>query len=71
MKKLLIGCMAAIAALIALSGCDQDKVLYNGSSYLMFSDSFILMPCKKRMRYLMFLSLLLSLLTTTARWLSK
>ena len=64
MKKLLIGCMAAIAALIALSGCDQDKVLYNGSSYLMFSD-------KKRMRYLMFLSLLLSLLTTTARWLSK
>lgn len=39
MKKLLIGCMAAIAALIALSGCDQDKVLYNGSSYLMFSDT--------------------------------
>lgn len=27
MKKLLIGCMAAIAALIALSGCDQDKVV--------------------------------------------
>ncbi len=39
MKKLLIGCMAAIAALIALSGCDQDKVVYNGSSYLMFSDT--------------------------------
>ena len=51
MKKLLIGCMAAIAALIALSGCDQDKVLYNGSSYLMFSDTF--------------LSLLLNPLTTT------
>ena len=27
MKKLLIGCMAAIAALIALSGCDQDLSL--------------------------------------------
>lgn len=39
MKKLLIGCMAAVAALIALSGCDQDKVLYNGASYLMFSDT--------------------------------
>ena len=39
MKKLLIGCMAAVAALIAFSGCDQDKVLYNGSSYLMFSDT--------------------------------
>ena len=36
MKKLLIGCMAAIAALLALSGCDQDKVLYNGSSYLIY-----------------------------------
>ena len=31
--------MAAVAALIAFSGCDQDKVLYNGSSYLMFSDT--------------------------------
>ena len=39
MKKLLLGCAAAIAALIALSGCGQDKVLYNGASYLMFSDT--------------------------------
>ena len=39
MKKLLIGCIAAVAALIALSGCDQDKVVYNGASYLMFSDT--------------------------------
>lgn len=28
MKKLLLGCIAAVAALIALSGCDQDKVAY-------------------------------------------
>lgn len=24
---------------MALSGCDQDKVAYNGPSYLMFSDT--------------------------------
>ena len=39
MKKLLIGCMAAVAALIAFSGCDQDKVVYRGPNYLMFSDT--------------------------------
>ena len=39
MKKLLIGCMAAVAALIAFSGCDQDKVVYIGPNYLMFSDT--------------------------------
>lgn len=39
MKKLLLGCIAAVAALMALSGCDQDKVAYNGPSYLMFSDT--------------------------------
>ena len=39
MKKLLIGCMAAVAALMAFSGCEQDKVLYSGPSYLMFSDT--------------------------------
>ena len=39
MKKLLLGCIAVVAALIALSGCDQDKVVYNGASFLMFSDT--------------------------------
>lgn len=39
MKKLLIGCIAVFAVLIALSGCEQDKVEYNGPSYLMFSDT--------------------------------
>lgn len=39
MKKLLIGCIAVFAALVALTGCDQDKVVYNGPSYLMFSDT--------------------------------
>lgn len=39
MKKLLIGCMAAMAALIGLAGCEQDKVVYSGPNYLMFSDT--------------------------------
>lgn len=39
MKKLLIGCMAVIAVLTTLSGCDQDKVTYSGANYLMFSDT--------------------------------
>lgn len=39
MKKLLIGCMAAVAALISLAGCEQDKVVYSGPNYLMFSDT--------------------------------
>ena len=71
MKKLLLGCIAAVAALMALSGCDQDKVAYNGPSYLMFSDRFIRMPCKKRMRYSMFRSLLLWLPIMTGPSLSK
>ena len=42
MKKLLTGCMVALAilaALAGLAGCDQDKVLYSGRNYLMFSDT--------------------------------
>lgn len=39
MKKLLIGCVAAMAALIGLAGCEQDKVVYSGPNYLMFSDT--------------------------------
>lgn len=39
MKKLLIGCVAAIAVLASLAGCDQNRVMYSGPSYLMFSDT--------------------------------
>ena len=70
MKKLLLGCIAAVAALIALSGCDQDKVAYNGPSYLMFSDTLYTYAVK-RMRYSMFRSLLLWLPITTGPSLSK
>ena len=40
MKKVLSVCLVAQAILVALTGlagCDQDKVLYNGRNYLMFS----------------------------------
>jgi len=69
MKKLLIGCMAAVAALTVFSGCEQDKVTYGGANYLM--TRFILMPCKKRTRYSTFPLLLLWQLTTTAPLLWK
>ena len=45
MKKLLMGCMAALAALISLVGCEQDKAVYSGPNYLMFSDTIYYCPC--------------------------
>ena len=39
MKKLLMGCMAALAALISLVGCEQDRVVYGGPNYLTISDT--------------------------------
>lgn len=39
MKKLLFGCITAVASLMALAGCEQEKVVYAGPDYLMFSDT--------------------------------
>lgn len=39
MKTILFGCITAVAALITLAGCEQDKVVYSGPNYLMFSDT--------------------------------
>ena len=47
MKKLLMGCMAALAALISLVGCEQDKVVYGGPNYLMFSDTIYYCPVQE------------------------
>ena len=71
MKKLLIGCMAAVAALIAFSGCDQDKVVYSGPNYLMFSDTLYTYAVQETMRYSMCLFLPLCLPTMTALLVSK
>ena len=34
-----MGCLSAVAALIALAGCSQDYTNYSGPSYIMFSDT--------------------------------
>ncbi len=39
MKKIMMGCLAAVAALIALVSCSQDYTTYAGSSHIMFSDT--------------------------------
>lgn len=39
MKKISFGCIVAAASLLALAGCEQDKVVYRGADYLMFSDT--------------------------------
>ena len=39
MKKIMMGCLAAVAALIALVSCSQDYTTYAGQSNIMFSDT--------------------------------
>ena len=47
MKNLFIGCMAAVAAVIGLSGCSEKKVSYSGPDYLMFSDTIYSYPVQE------------------------
>ena len=42
-----MGCMAALAALISLVGCEQDRVVYGGPNYLMFSDTIYYCPVQE------------------------
>lgn len=39
MKKFILGCIAAVAVLISLAGCEQEKHILSGTDYLMFSDT--------------------------------
>ena len=39
MKKIMMGCLSAVAALIALASCSQDYTNYSGPSHIMFSDT--------------------------------
>ena len=34
-----MGCLSAVAALIALASCSQDYTNYSGPSHIMFSDT--------------------------------
>ena len=47
MKNLFIGCMAAVAAVAGLSGCDEKRVSYSGPDYLMFSDTIYNYPVQE------------------------
>lgn len=67
MKKLFIGCIAVIAVLMGLAGCNSERTTYEGPNYLMFPIRFTAMPYRKPERYSMYLSLLLFLPTTTVR----
>lgn len=46
-KNLLIGCIAAAAAIIGLTGCEQDNPVYDGGNYLMFSDTLYTCPVQE------------------------
>ncbi len=39
MKKRIMQCMAVAVAAIALFSCEQDRPVYSGKNYLMFSDT--------------------------------
>lgn len=39
MKKTFIGIVTAIAAMAALTGCEQERTTYEGPNYVMFSDT--------------------------------
>lgn len=39
MKHIFKGVCALISAIVCLSGCDEDRVMYNGPDYIMFSDT--------------------------------
>ena len=47
MKKILMGCMAAIAAIISLASCSQDFTTYSGPSHVMFSDTLYQYPVQE------------------------
>ena len=41
MKHIFIGICALVSALVGFSSCEEDRVIYNGPDYVMFSDSVI------------------------------
>ena len=47
MKKILMGCMTAVAVLIALASCSQDFTTYSGPSHVMFSDTLYQYPVQE------------------------
>lgn len=66
MKKIMMGCLAAVAALIALVSCSQDYTTYAGPSHIMFSDTLYQYAVQESNEVSMCLCLQPKKLTTTA-----
>ena len=47
MKKIMMGCLAAAAAIITLASCSQDYTTYSGPSHIMFSDTLYQYPVQQ------------------------
>lgn len=47
MKKQIMQCMAVAVAAIALFSCEQDRPVYSGKNYLMFSDTIYYYPVQE------------------------
>lgn len=47
MKRIFIGCMAALAAAAGLVGCEEKRVTYEGPGYVMFSDTIYTYPVQQ------------------------
>ena len=47
MKKIMMGCLAAAAAIITLASCSQDYTTYSGPSHIMFSDTLYQYPVQE------------------------
>lgn len=66
MKKIMMGCLAAVAVLIALASCSQDYTTYSGPSHIMFSDTLYQYAVQETNEVSMFLFRLPRRLITTA-----
>lgn len=47
MRKIFFVCMAALAAVVGFTGCEQKRVTYDGPNYLMFSDTLYNYPVQE------------------------
>lgn len=51
MKKILTGWWLALVLAFVMVGCDEDRTLYSGPNYIMFSDSLYMLPVQNNEEY--------------------
>ena len=44
MKRKFIGIFAVCTLLLTMIGCDEERTIYSGPNYIMFSDSLYVLP---------------------------